>query len=85
MIARHAPAIAVTDLPPWAAMAVKASFGMVGKVDVPCREYFASRSACSLWDVNTLASQLKASHLPFDFFQEGIHGAFALWPLGRRR
>ena len=56
----------------------------MGKVDVPCREYFASRSACSLVKVKTLASELKTSYLPFDFLQEGIHCAFALWPLGRR-
>ena len=42
------PAIAVTDLPPWAVAVVKRSSRMISKVDVPCREYFASRSACSL-------------------------------------
>jgi len=80
----HIPARAVTDLPTWAMIVVKQSFNMVGKVDVLCREYFASRSACSLLEVRTLDSELKIFYLPFDFLQEGIHGAFAFWPLGRR-
>jgi hypothetical protein len=84
VLAGHAPAIAVTDRPPWAATVVKRSPSMMGKVDILCREYFASRSACSLLEVRTMGSELKESHLPFDFLQEGIHGAFALWPLGRR-
>ena len=79
-----APAIAVTDLPPWAVMVVKEPFGIMSKVDAPCREYFASRSACSLLEVRTPSSELRTLHLPFNFLQEGIHGTFALRPLGRR-
>jgi hypothetical protein len=67
MLARHAPAKAVTDLPPWAAMVVKLSSDMMSKVDIQCREYFASRSACSLSEVRILGSGPKVSYLPFDF------------------
>ena len=81
---RHPPARAVTDLPPWATTTIKNSSCTIRKVDVPCREYFASRSACSLLKVRILGDELKIPDLPFDFFQEGIHGALALWALGRR-
>ena len=84
MLAERAPAKAVTDLPPWTATAIKRQSSMMSKVDVPCREYFASRSACSLLKVRILGDELKIPDLPFDFFQEGIHGALALWALGRR-
>ena len=80
----YIPAKAVTDLPTWAAMAVKQSFSMMRKADAPCREYFASRSACSLLEVRTPDSEPRMFHLPFDFLQEGIHGAFALWSLSWR-
>ena len=84
VIVGYTPARAVTDLPTWAAITVKRSFSKMGKINLPCREYFASRSACSLLEVRTLDSELKIFYLPFDFLQEGIHGAFAFWPLGRR-